>query len=161
MPIPSKSAIHPEELDFFRSWEEGLNGLAEERWSPDRLVNLFLDLAQELGLTALDPRGAEMGDSAQWFQFDTAKAKQLVSAAGYPNGFDFAQRYASRNTGASLNVHPILQQQWAAAKPERKSSGKKAKDKRKKDKREKSGKKGKDNKSAEAKKDKKKDKKKR
>ena len=58
VPIPSKSAIHPEEREFFRSWEEGLNGLADERWSPDRPVNLFLDLAQELGLTALDPRGA-------------------------------------------------------------------------------------------------------
>jgi peptide/nickel transport system substrate-binding protein len=63
----------------------------------------------------IDPRGKEMGENAEWFQFDPQKAKQLVVAAGYPNGFEFAQRYASRNTGYSLNVHPILQEEWAVA----------------------------------------------
>jgi peptide/nickel transport system substrate-binding protein len=62
----------------------------------------------------IDPRGSEMKDAAQWAQYDPAKAKQLMSAAGYADGFEFAQRYASRNTGPGLEVHPILQAQWAA-----------------------------------------------
>ncbi len=55
-PIPSKSAIDPEERRFFQEWELGLNGLAPEAWSPDRPVNLFLELATKLGIEALDPR---------------------------------------------------------------------------------------------------------
>ncbi len=57
-PIPSKSAVDPEERDFFRTWELGLNGLADDKWSPDRPVNLFLELATKLGIEAIDPRAA-------------------------------------------------------------------------------------------------------
>jgi peptide/nickel transport system substrate-binding protein len=59
----------------------------------------------------IDPRSKEMGDANKWAQYDVQGAKQLMSAAGMANGFDFAQRYASRNTGPSQEVHPILQQQ--------------------------------------------------
>jgi lysophospholipase L1-like esterase len=55
-PIPSKSAVDPEEREFFRTWELGLNGLPDAQWSPDRPVNLFLELATKLGIEALDPR---------------------------------------------------------------------------------------------------------
>jgi hypothetical protein len=57
-PIPSKSAVDPEEREFFRTWKLGLNGLAADRWSPDRPVNLFLELATSLGIETLDPRAA-------------------------------------------------------------------------------------------------------
>jgi ABC-type transport system substrate-binding protein len=33
----------------------------------------------------LDPKGKDIGDTAQWFKFDPQKAKQLLKAAGYNN----------------------------------------------------------------------------
>jgi len=57
-PIPSKSAVDPEEREFFRTWTLGLNNLAKDKWSPDKPVNLFLALATKLGIEALDPRAA-------------------------------------------------------------------------------------------------------
>ncbi len=57
VPIPSKNAVDPEEREFFRTWEpRGLRGLPDERWSPNRPVNLFIDLASELQIDYLDPR---------------------------------------------------------------------------------------------------------
>jgi peptide/nickel transport system substrate-binding protein len=35
----------------------------------------------------LDPRGADMGPNAKYIGYDLATAKQLLAAAGYPNGF--------------------------------------------------------------------------
>ena len=57
-PIPSKSAVDPDEREFFRTWEYGLGGLSNDKWSPDRPVNLFLELATKLGIESLDPRAA-------------------------------------------------------------------------------------------------------
>ncbi|HEX6882016.1 MAG TPA: DUF5989 family protein [Planctomycetota bacterium] len=57
-PIPSKSAIDPAEREFFRKWVHGLNGLPDDRWSPDRPVNAFLEAATRLGIETLDPRAA-------------------------------------------------------------------------------------------------------
>ena len=57
-PIPSKSAVDPEERAFFRRWAHGLNGLPDDKWSPDRPVNFFLELATKLGIESLDPRAA-------------------------------------------------------------------------------------------------------
>jgi len=34
----------------------------------------------------LDPRGTEMGPNGQYFKYDPAAAKQLLAAAGYPDG---------------------------------------------------------------------------
>jgi peptide/nickel transport system substrate-binding protein len=36
----------------------------------------------------LDPRDAAMGPHARYFKYDPEGAKQLLAAAGYPNGFD-------------------------------------------------------------------------
>jgi ABC-type transport system substrate-binding protein len=36
----------------------------------------------------LDPKGKEFGPNAKFFRHDIAEAKKLLSAAGYPNGFD-------------------------------------------------------------------------
>jgi peptide/nickel transport system substrate-binding protein len=62
----------------------------------------------------VDPRGKEMGENGQWFEYDPAKAKQLLSAAGYANGFDFPQKFASRDDNQSLNAESLLQEYWAA-----------------------------------------------
>jgi hypothetical protein len=65
VPIPSKSAIHPEEREFFGAWEDGLDGLPGDAWSPDRPVETFLRLAAAHGIATVDPRGRlrEMGRS--------------------------------------------------------------------------------------------------
>jgi hypothetical protein len=73
-PIPSKSAIDPDERAFFRTWKNGLNGLEDDQWSPDRPVNLFLELATKLGIEALDPRatlaGATRADQKLYFEHE-------------------------------------------------------------------------------------------
>jgi len=73
-PIPSKSAIDPEERAFFQHWELGLNGLAADKWSPDKPVNLFLELATKLGIESLDPRAALVaatkGEGKLYFEED-------------------------------------------------------------------------------------------
>jgi len=57
-PIPAKTAIDPEEREFFRTWDKGLNGLPDDEWSPDIPVNLFRDLARKHEIEFIDPRGA-------------------------------------------------------------------------------------------------------
>jgi peptide/nickel transport system substrate-binding protein len=42
----------------------------------------------------LDPKSKDMGDAAQWFEYDIKKAKQLLTAAGFPNGVDAEVRYS-------------------------------------------------------------------
>ena len=36
----------------------------------------------------LDPFGKEMGEAGKWYQHDVPQAKQLLSAAGHPDGFE-------------------------------------------------------------------------
>lgn len=55
-PIPSKSAVDPDERAFFQAWKRGMQGRSD--WSPDRPVNAFLELATGLGISTLDPRAA-------------------------------------------------------------------------------------------------------
>ena len=54
VPIPSESAIQPEERARFQ--ELRLRGIAEDAWSPDRPVELFLSLGRELGIETVDVR---------------------------------------------------------------------------------------------------------
>jgi peptide/nickel transport system substrate-binding protein len=55
-----------------------------------------------------DPRGPEMGAEAQWFQFDPQKAKQLVSAAGFPNGYKTEMHFAANNYAQIYRDHTQL-----------------------------------------------------
>jgi hypothetical protein len=61
VPLPSKSAIDPAEKQFFQSWEHGMQG--ETRWSPDKPVNTFLELATKLGIDAFDPRATLIAET--------------------------------------------------------------------------------------------------
>lgn len=42
----------------------------------------------------LDPKSKDMGDAAQWFEFDIKKAKQLMQAAGYSGAVDMEYHYS-------------------------------------------------------------------
>jgi peptide/nickel transport system substrate-binding protein len=44
-----------------------------------------------------DPRGSEMGPEAKFFMYDPQGAKQLLSAAGFPNGFETEMHFAANN----------------------------------------------------------------
>ncbi len=52
-PIPSHSAIDTEMAELFGRTRLGL---ARSRWSPDKPVDVFLDLSRELGITSVDAR---------------------------------------------------------------------------------------------------------
>jgi len=65
VPIPSKSAIHADEREFFRTWSAGLKDLPDTAWSPDRPVELFLSAAKRQGIETLDPREALRRDGAE------------------------------------------------------------------------------------------------
>jgi peptide/nickel transport system substrate-binding protein len=43
----------------------------------------------------LDPKGKDFGPNARYFQHDPAEAKKLLSAAGYPNGFETLSNYVT------------------------------------------------------------------
>lgn len=65
VPIPSKSAIHADEREFFRTWGRGLKGLDDSAWSPDRPVEFFVAASQRQGLDVLDPREHLRREGAQ------------------------------------------------------------------------------------------------
>lgn len=51
----------------------------------------------------LDPKGKDFGPNAKYFKFDLAEAKKLLTAAGYPNGFEGISNYV---TTPELGAHP-------------------------------------------------------
>jgi ABC-type transport system substrate-binding protein len=57
----------------------------------------------------LDPQGKDFGDNAKYFQYDLTEAKKLLSAAGYPNGFDVTFHYpASPQYNLSDDSVPMI-----------------------------------------------------
>ena len=57
----------------------------------------------------LDPRDAAFGENGKYFQYDVEEAKALLSAAGYPDGFEVEYRYP--NTSAfdqKTRVEPLF-----------------------------------------------------
>lgn len=84
IPIPSKSAIHADEREFFRTWSEGLDGLPADAWSPDRPVDRFLEMSRAHKITTVDPRAdlrsiAESTHSRLYFE---KKVEWHLNAAG-------------------------------------------------------------------------------
>jgi peptide/nickel transport system substrate-binding protein len=55
-----------------------------------------------------DPRGKDMGEMAQWFAFDPAKAKQLMAAAGFANGFETQWHFDNRSGTTPNNTIAVL-----------------------------------------------------
>lgn len=48
----------------------------------------------------LEPTGKEMGSAGQYFKYDQAEARKLISAAGHANGIDVVARVSTRSHGA-------------------------------------------------------------
>jgi hypothetical protein len=84
IPIPSKSAIHADEREFFRTWSEGLAGLPDDAWSPDRPVDRFLELARAHKIATVDPRAdlRSVADRTQAKLYFAKKVEWHLNAAG-------------------------------------------------------------------------------
>jgi hypothetical protein len=69
-PIPPETAVHPSEREAFAL--QNLGGLPAQAWDPMRGVNLFLELARELGIETMDPRQAlqARADQGERLYFD-------------------------------------------------------------------------------------------
>jgi len=52
----------------------------------------------------LDPKGPNAGDSGQYFKYNVAEAKKLMSAAGFANGFEAKYQYTANRYGATFNT---------------------------------------------------------
>ena len=57
----------------------------------------------------LDPRDSDFGENAKYFMLDEAEAKSLLSAAGYPDGFEVEFRYpAAPAFSRETRVEPLF-----------------------------------------------------
>jgi peptide/nickel transport system substrate-binding protein len=63
----------------------------------------------------LDPQSNDLGPDAKNFHYDVGEAKKLLSAAGYPNGFDTTSHYVTTNELATAKLAEILNQMAAEA----------------------------------------------
>ncbi len=52
----------------------------------------------------LDPQSSAHGETGKYFKHNVAEAKQLLTAAGFPQGFDAKFQYAGNRYGAEFNV---------------------------------------------------------
>ena len=52
----------------------------------------------------LDPESSDHGETGRFFRHDPAEAKKLLSAAGYPNGFEAKYQYSVNTYGATHNL---------------------------------------------------------
>lgn len=43
----------------------------------------------------LNPKGPDIGEAGRWYRFDLAEAKKLLTAAGFPDGFDVNMHFSS------------------------------------------------------------------
>ncbi|MDI6857172.1 MAG: ABC transporter substrate-binding protein [Dehalococcoidia bacterium] len=56
----------------------------------------------------VDPKSEEMGDAAKWYKHDIAEAKKLLSAAGFPDGFDTKLHYSSTVYTTLIPYYPVV-----------------------------------------------------
>lgn len=76
-------------------------------WNRDALVkDLLLDLAVP-AISPAPPNNPSSPPSHALYTYDPAKAKQLLAAGGYPNGFSMTLMYGSR--GANEQVNTLIQ----------------------------------------------------
>ncbi|HEX5370909.1 MAG TPA: ABC transporter substrate-binding protein [Dehalococcoidia bacterium] len=69
---------------------------------------LYID-SYNAGGWFLDPQGKDFGDNAKYYQHDVAEAKKLLSAAGFPSGFDTELRYpATAQYNLEQQTQPII-----------------------------------------------------
>ena len=62
----------------------------------------------------LDPRGKDLGEGAQYFQFNVAEAKKLLAAAGYSDRVKLSHFY-STNAADYTPYNTVLNGMFSAA----------------------------------------------
>jgi peptide/nickel transport system substrate-binding protein len=63
----------------------------------------------------LDPQGTDMGENGKFFKYDVNGAKALLSAAGYPNGFETTLQWPATVYGATFETAAQANVQYLAA----------------------------------------------
>ncbi len=56
----------------------------------------------------LDPQGSAIGDAGKNYKFDVAAAKQLLTAAGFPDGFEVPMHFSSTVYPTVVPYYPIV-----------------------------------------------------